>query len=215
LLRPFEGSGVAADWILELPKAANRFDFRTIADVLMTIEYTALESPAHRQQVVQHLDPEFTAERPFSFRRQFADAWYDLNNPQLQSDVNKQMVVTFDTRREDFPPNLDDLRIQHVTLFFARKEGFAGEITVENFQFTPAEPAEAAAVGGGATTVDGIISTRRSNGSAWAGMQGGKKPVGIWLLKLPNDPAVKSWFKEGKIEDILFVITFAGTTPPY
>jgi hypothetical protein len=215
LLRPFEGSGVAADWILELPKAANRFDFRTIADVLMTIEYTALESPVYRQQVVQHLDPKLTAERPFSFRRQFADAWYDLNNPQLQSDVSKQMAVTFETRRGDFPPNLDDLRIAHVTLFFARKEGFAGEITVENFQFTPAEPAGAAGVGGGATTVDGIISTRRSNGGAWAGMQNGKKPVGIWLLKLPNDPAVKSWFKEGKIEDILFVITFAGTTPPY
>ena len=46
-------------------------------------------------------------------------------------------------------------------------------------------------------------------------MQRGKKPVGNWLLKLPNDPTVKSWFKDGKIEDILFVITFSGTTPPW
>ena len=215
LLRPFEGSGVAADWILELPKAANRFDFRTIADVLITIEYTALESSVYRQQVAQQLDPKVVAERPFSFRRQFADGWYDLNHPQLQSDVNQQMVVTFDTRRGDFPPNLEDLRIQHVTLFFARKEGFASEITVENFQFTPAAPADSTAIGGGATTVDGIISTRRSNGSAWSGMQAGMKPIGNWLLKLPNDSTVKNWFKEGKIEDILFVVTFAGTTPPY
>jgi hypothetical protein len=215
MLLPFEGHGIAADWILDLPRPANPFDYRTIADVLVSLDYTALNSPLYRSQVIQQLDRTASGERPFSFRQQFADAWYDLNNPQLQADPTKQMVVTFDTRREDFPPNVNDLQIQHVALFFARKEGFTSEIRVESFQFTPAQPAGTTPVGGGATTVDGVISTRRSNGSAWSGMQGGKRPVGIWLLKLPNDPTVKAWFKEALIEDILFVITFSGTTAPY
>ena len=43
-LLPFEGNGVATDWIFELPKAANNFNFETIFDVLVTVDYTALES---------------------------------------------------------------------------------------------------------------------------------------------------------------------------
>ena len=31
------------------------------------------------------------------------------------------MAVRFETTRDDFPPNLENLRIQHVTLYFARE----------------------------------------------------------------------------------------------
>ena len=50
MLFPFEGMGVDTVWQLALPKAANPFDYRTIADVLLTIEYTALDSPDHRRR---------------------------------------------------------------------------------------------------------------------------------------------------------------------
>src|SRR5439155_17119532 len=119
LLLPFEGLGVDAAWELSMPKAANPFDYRTIADVLITIEYTALSSNDYRRQMIQALDPSVSADRPFSFRYQFADQWYDLHNPD-QLDPPDQMKVAFETRREDFPPNVDDLVIQHVTLFFAQ-----------------------------------------------------------------------------------------------
>ena len=36
--------GVDTMWELQLPKAANPFDYRTIADVFFTVEYTALHS---------------------------------------------------------------------------------------------------------------------------------------------------------------------------
>ena len=42
-------------WRLELPRAANPFDYGTIADVLLTIEYTALDSPDYRAQVIAAL----------------------------------------------------------------------------------------------------------------------------------------------------------------
>ena len=41
---PFEAMGVDTSWELQMPKAANPFDYRTLADVLMTIEYTALHT---------------------------------------------------------------------------------------------------------------------------------------------------------------------------
>ncbi|MCI0422785.1 MAG: hypothetical protein L0312_26790, partial [Acidobacteria bacterium] len=41
MLLPFEGMGVDTAWEFRMPKASNLFDYSTIADVLITIEYTA------------------------------------------------------------------------------------------------------------------------------------------------------------------------------
>ena len=51
MLLPFEGSGVDTTWELQLPPAANPFDFSTIVDVLLTIDYTALVDDDYRSQV--------------------------------------------------------------------------------------------------------------------------------------------------------------------
>jgi hypothetical protein len=177
---------------------------------LLTIEYTALSSPAYRQQVIKQLDQTASGERLFSVRYQFADVWYELNNADAIKDPQRRMVANFSTRREDFPPHVEDLRIQHLTLHVARRDGFVEEVNVEELRFTPA--GETASIGGAAVTVEGSISTRRSNGVTWLGMQG-KSPVGRWELRLPNTDIVRAWFKEGWIEDLALVVTFAGTTP--
>jgi hypothetical protein len=217
MLLPFEGNGVAAtEWTFSMPRAANVVDYSTIADVLVTIEYTTLDSPIYRSQVIQRLDRTTSGERPFSFRQQFADCWYDLNNSDMLED-DQQMRVTFETRRSDFPPNVTDLSIQHVSLYFVRQDGFTDSIHVESLLFTEAN--RAGHVGGAATTNNGLISTREANGGSWLSMQSNptqsKQPIGKWELKLPNTDEVKDWFKNGKIEDILFVITFGGTTPEW
>ncbi len=45
-----------------MPKASNPIDYDSIADVLVTVEYTALDSETNRQQVLQNLDPERSGE---------------------------------------------------------------------------------------------------------------------------------------------------------
>jgi receptor-binding and translocation channel-forming TcA subunit of Tc toxin len=87
-------------WRLELPKAANPFDYSTIADVLLTLEYTALNSFDYRQQVIQTLDPELSVDRPFSFRQEFPDQWYELNNP---DQTETPMVARFETTARGLP----------------------------------------------------------------------------------------------------------------
>jgi hypothetical protein len=209
LLLPFEGMGVDTSWDLQLPKAANPFDYRAIADILLTIEYTALSSPVYRQQVIKQLDRSISGDRMFSFREQFADSWYELNNADALEDVGRRMVANFSTRREDFPPHIEDLRIQHVTLHVARQDVFVEEINIAGLKFTP--EGETTPVGGAARTVEAVVSTRRPNGSAWLGMQG-KAPVGGWELRFPNTAQIRAWFKEGLIEDLALVVTFGGTT---
>ena len=83
-------------WELQMPKAANPFDYRTIADVLFTVEYTAMHSADYRQQVIKQLPDRVSAERPLSLRDQFADEWYALHNPRQ---TITPLVVTFRTAR--------------------------------------------------------------------------------------------------------------------
>ncbi|RCJ42353.1 hypothetical protein A6770_35085 [Nostoc minutum NIES-26] len=208
-LVPFEGNGVDSSWEFRMPKAANQFDYRTIADVLITIEYTALNSNDYRQQVIQTLNPNLSSDRPFSFRNHFADQWYDLNNPEQ---IKTPMKVKFQTFREDFPPNVETLKIQQVLLYFVRASEKTFEIPTTELRFT--ERVNQGTVGGSATAIDGIISTRRGNAGSWTAMIS-KSPVGEWELTLPNTEEVKKHFQDEEIDDILFVITYAGRTPEW
>lgn len=79
MLLPFEGMGVDTVWQLSMPKAANPFDYRTIADVLLTIEYTALDSPEYRQKVIRSLDRTFSGDRSFSLRNQSPTSGYSTS----------------------------------------------------------------------------------------------------------------------------------------
>jgi hypothetical protein len=151
-----------------------------------------------------------SADRPFSFRHQFADQWYDLHNPDQTA---TPMIVRFKTRREDFPPNVENMKIQQVTLYFARGAGKSFEITVTYLGYT--EEAMAGAKGGRAISIDGIIGTLRGNAGSWGSITIGKHPSGEWELALPNTEEMKKRFNEEEIEDIFLVITYSGSTPDW
>jgi DNA-binding beta-propeller fold protein YncE len=205
MMLPFEGLGVDTVWELRMPKAANQFDYSTLADVIVTLEYTALDSYDYRQQVIDALPSKVSANRPFSFRHQFADPWYDLHNPEQTA---TPMIVRFRTLREDFPPNIERLKIDHVLLYFAGANDDTGEIQA-TLSFKPGgqEPS----LGGEATAVDGMISTRQS---AWPLLQGASV-AGDWELDLSGAPEIRALFTDEKIEDILFVITYSGYSPAW
>jgi hypothetical protein len=209
LLLPFEGTGVDTVWRLELPKAANAFDYSTIADVLLTLEYTALNSFDYRQQVIQTLDPELSLERPFSFRQQFPDRWYDLHNA---DHLATPMRVRFTTVRGDFLLNVDNLQIRHLVLYFVPKNGDPIEMRRVRLLFE--NQGEQAPVGGSADSIDGVISTRKANGRNWLPIVG-HRTVGEWELALPTDEATRNIFRNEEIQDILFVITYSGRTPEW
>jgi hypothetical protein len=76
------------------------------------------------------------------------------------------------------------------------------------------EAGGAGQVGGGGSSIDGVISTRKGNAGSWTAMLG-KSPVGDWELALPNNEGMKNRFMNEQIEDILFVITFKGRIPAW
>jgi hypothetical protein len=122
--------------------------------------------------------------------------------------------------REDFPPNVEDLKIQHVVLYFARAdEAPPFEVPVTHLQFIVTTPPTTTnpygtrvTYGGRATTSGCVISTRRGNATSWTTMIG-QAPFQDWELALPNTPEIKNHFVNEEIEDLLFVITDTGRTP--
>jgi hypothetical protein len=122
------------------------------------------------------------------------------------------MTVRYTTRQEDFPPNVAALQIQQILMYFVRSNGTAFEVPVTYLHYTAER--EAGTIGGGAMSIDGVISTRRGNAGSWTAMIG-KSPVGEWELALPNTEEIRNRFKNEEIDDILTVITYSGRTPDW
>ncbi|MGM8909471.1 neuraminidase-like domain-containing protein [Psychrobacter sp. 1U1] len=207
MLLPFEGNGVDTRWEFRLPEASNPMDFNTIADVLLTIEYTALHDRTYQQQVQQELDPYTSFDRAFSFRQEFSDAWYDLHNPE-QTDT--PMSVSFETTLADFPSNINELIISHVLMYFIADSDLPSVFAAKLF-FTQHQDSNT--LGGEASPIDGVIRSN-TNGTNWASI-GGSVPKGKWQLELPNIPVIKQLFADEKVSDILLVLTCEGELPNY
>jgi hypothetical protein len=201
---PFEGLGVDTTWQFDLPKAANLFDFSTIADVLVTIDYTALDSPDYRVRVLRELDQTREGQRGFSLRQEFSDAWWDLNNP---DQIDTPMQVSFTTRRTDFPPNLDQITIDHIAISLACESAPPAPLATVTLRFI--EDGTTARLGGAAQLVDRVVSTRRANGGPWLSITG-KSPVGRWELSIPDSEDVRDWLVGNQLTDVLLVVSFSA-----
>ncbi len=203
MLLPFESMGVDTEWELRLPKPANPFDFDTLADVLLTVEYTALADESYRDQVVRQLsaDPRRGGERVFSLRRDFPDAWYELLNPEQ---LGAARTVRLDLTSPAFPSSLSGTTVEQLTVQLRGVDGTAVPATAVTLSRDGTK--------GTAETVLGLASTRRGNAEAWRALLG-RSPLGPWELAL--DAAGGQALDEGRVGDVLLVVTFSGELPPW
>ncbi|MBK6012829.1 hypothetical protein JHN45_16930 [Streptomyces sp. MBT53] len=200
LLLPFESSGVDTSWEFQLPPAANPFDFSSIADVLLTIDYTAAYDDTYRRQLLTRLNADRNrgADCLFSLARDFPDQWYDLNNP---ADP-KARSVTVPLRDIDFPLGIDSLSTAAIAVHLSS----GAEVPDTTVTLTHGQ------TGGTATTTNGIASTRRGNATAWTPLCG-SSPTGTWQLSFGSDAA--ALFASGALDDIVLVISWTGQAPTW
>jgi hypothetical protein len=211
MLLPFESMGVDTSWELQMPKAANQFDYNTIADVLITLEYTALNSLDYRQQIIRSMDNKISGDRQFSFKDDFPDQWYQLQNPDQVEVKSKKMVVNFSIERGNFPPNIKNLKIENILVYFAKSD------SAKPFEVTARlAKGESTSDKDESTSFNGVISTRRGS---WPKLNSlDKSPVGEWELSFRTIDQIKNAqiidrFKKGDIEDVLFILTYKGDIP--
>ncbi|WP_027343086.1 Tc toxin subunit A-related protein [Hamadaea tsunoensis] len=186
MLLPFEGSGVDTTWALQLPKAANPFDYDSLADVLFTVEYTALADYGYRAQVVERLngDRQRSADCVFSLARDFPDQWWSLNNG--------ARTVTITLRDNDFPLYIEQLATAAVGVQLLGAD--AETVTVRR-----------ATGGGDAVTTKGYASSRLANAPAWTGLVG-TSPAGDWTITVPAGVA---------LDDVLLILGWSGRGPAW
>ena len=198
MLLPFESSGVDTTWELQLPPAANPFDFSSIVDVMLSIDYTALYDDGYRSQMTARLNAsrDRGADRVFSLARDFPDQWYDLNNP--ADPATRSVTITL--RDVDFPSAISGIATAAVAVRLAGN-GTVPATVVSLHRGT---------AGGDAATTDGIASTRRGNAASWSALYGAS-PAGDWQLTFGSDAT--ALFAPGGLDDILLIISWTGQTP--
>ena len=215
LLLPFEGLGVDTSWEFQMPKAANFINYDSIADVLLTIEYTALSDVVYRDQVIQRLNRDFAADRAISFRQLLSDSWYDIHNPD-QLEPARRFRAEFSISNADFPVNLErgSLKISNLIVYFVPNEGEVVAATTVGLQFVPqGAPPNSTPLGGDAGSDRGLLSTRGSAAS-WKNCIG-LPPFGKWTLDLSRDAGLQALLAADKVRDILFVVSYTGRTPAW
>jgi hypothetical protein len=206
LLAFAEGAGVDSRWQLEMPRAANPMvDYDAIADILFTMEYTALASSDYRSVVVKNLPRSMSGERAFSFQHDFADAWYELNNPDVCA---QPLTVTFVVRGQDFPPNVEPatLLASQLALYFVSGPG--ANLAPLSFKLT--QPGGVPPASYWQPDANGIASTRRG-----MALPVGADPGGTWKLEIKDSAAARQLFAAQTVKNILFVVTWQALSPPW
>lgn len=191
LLNPFEGMGIESRWEFKMPQFTNRMDFANIADVLITVEYTALDNFQYRYEVLQELNNELSFNRGFSLRNNFPDQWYELAQAVEGDDT---FEVSFELKREFFPQGIENLQLNgtDLVLFFARADDFEGEIQGVVFNYESVS----VTVTSGDTTSEGKLSLAPV----------GDSPLTTLKLVFDNTPENRELFTDEKVKDILLLV---------
>jgi hypothetical protein len=215
LLNPFEGMGVDTNWTFELPPAANPFDYDTIFDVLISIDYTALNSVELRDRVVKQLPKDLMGDRAFSIRRDLPDIWYDLaNNPGTSANIALPLS------RSNFPSHLQDVTIRQIAINVRRKDGKTCDFKVKPSVSLPGNTAPEASE---AIAIKGITSSRQSGAATWGALIQQASAIQsqaiVWNFALSDAgsqaESVMALLRSDEIDDILIIFTFAGSKPAW
>ena len=104
---PFEGAGAVGDWRIELPAVYSQFDYNSISDVILHVNYTALDegglAGAAKANVTDVLAQSAATGgffRLFDLKREFANEWFLQGNDLKDGTLHKMMIKL---RPEQFP----------------------------------------------------------------------------------------------------------------
>jgi hypothetical protein len=215
---PFEGNGVAMQWEFEMPIESNSVEYSSISDVLITIQYTAMDSPDYRTEVLRKLPKEFEGEKLYSLRSDFSDQFYQLSNP---DEITDRYKISFDTLFFDFPGNLKDIYIRGLRIMLL---GYSSDLDNPNNPITKQIDINFNAFNSN-DSIEGnaILDAKNFAGTIGGGGTGmlnfiGQGIDGKWTFNFSplnvalgqGDYALKRLIDNGEIVDILFVIDFAA-----
>ncbi|VAX09636.1 Insecticidal toxin complex protein TccB1 [hydrothermal vent metagenome] len=200
---PFEGAGAISQWKLELPTAVRPFDYNSISDVILHIQYTAKEGDStFKDNVTGNITTAINSwidgmgdaaplTRAFSLRQEFPAEFNRFLQP-VGAGNNETLL---DIKRKHFPHFIQhkDLTLKDgALLIFKTREGeFFAETTM---QLGSALPMESPIIS------DVIADDSSINNLPVARFSVTGSPIRKWAFSIPELPE--------DIEDVFFVVYY-------
>ncbi|MCB0837878.1 MAG: hypothetical protein KDD99_14495, partial [Bacteroidetes bacterium] len=124
---PFEGSGVIGTWEIKLPREDNYFDFNTISDFIIHVQYTSrlgggnLEVAA--RNYVAGILPD-SGVRLLSLKHEFGSAWHRFLYPD-STDADQELVIPLAENHYPFFARGKQIELSGINVFLldAQHEG--------------------------------------------------------------------------------------------
>lgn len=125
---PFEGTGAISSWRLDVPLGSNRIDFSTIADVVITLRYSALTGGSvFKNAVVGAIADKFAGQASLALQQRYPAAWARFVDPSRIA----PFTMTFPIGPDATPPNLLSPKAVKAYLQLDVTTPFTGALTVE------------------------------------------------------------------------------------
>lgn len=208
MYRPFEGSGVETLWELRMEKASNPFDYRSIADVLLTIEYEALENDLYSKTIKTQLNTEDKDESMvLSMRNTLPDQWYELMNP-----AEDGSFTHFKIRKSDLAPNVLSNMLTAVKVYFSfdtdkmqkdgmsETDGLDGSILIAKDNPDPE--------GGSEILLNTFLTQNLQTYSAFPTIE---DPIeGEWYVRLTETTQVLEMIDKQYLQDIIIILNYSA-----
>ena len=133
---PFEGAGAISQWRLEMPPDNNAFDFETITDVIVNLNYTARDGGESLRQAARAsnglapqatISPAISGPQPdllrmFSLKHEFSGDWYRFLHPADAAAPSQKMSLNLTIERFPFQFRGKQIKITAMELFLKWKD---------------------------------------------------------------------------------------------
>jgi hypothetical protein len=133
---PFEFMGAVCRMRIELPLENNQFDFDTLSDVILHLNFTSREGGevlrrAANELAQQHLPG--AGVRYFDIRHEFPDAWHRFQGSFHREEAPKHLGIRLSRDMFPFIPGHKELWVDRLDIFFEASEAEPGQHKVVKF----------------------------------------------------------------------------------
>lgn len=206
---PFEGAGAISSWHIQLNKALAQFDFSTISDVIIHLNYTAREGgELLKSKAVEEFNKKLSnmtlAEnkqglfRVFDIKREYPDKWYRFLHPANPADDQQVVLENLQDRLPYFTRQFPTKKARRIDVVALMKDGQTYKVMLSPLGNT--EPDFLALTP--TTVYQGLDQASKD-------LTGSEVALGTWTLKLKLDgaPDFKS-LPSDAVEELFLIINY-------
>jgi hypothetical protein len=132
---PFEVAGTTSSWRIDMPTDCNAFDFDTITDVIIKLNYTAREGgqllkASAKKALKDEIENADTSQlvRLFSLKHEFSTEWYQFlhpTDPTNSQDIKHVISLQLNQDRFPFQFRGQEVSVNSLIMFLKVEEDFS------------------------------------------------------------------------------------------